>query len=101
MAQLLGLAELDRLHLKVTSHDLDTAEDPTPFLEALVDAFGPERVCWGSDHPQHQTKTHPESLALARHAARNLSAADQAAFLGGSATRLWWPPLVSRSAHAC
>lgn len=91
MAQLLALADLTRLHLKVTSHNLDTDEDPAVFLDALVDAFGPTRVCWGSDHPQHQTKTYPEMLDIARNATRNLTAADRAAFVGGNAMRLWWP----------
>ena len=51
MAPLLGLADLTRLHLKVTSHNLDTDGDPLVFLDALVEAFGPERVCLGVRPP--------------------------------------------------
>ena len=90
MADLLGLADLESLHLKVTSHNLDDGNDPAVFLEALVEAFGPTRLCWGSDHPQHQSRTYPEMLTLARQSARDFGAADRAAFLGANALRLWW-----------
>lgn len=92
MGQLLSLAELPRLHLKVTSHNLDTDEDPASFLDTLVSAFGAKRVCWGSDHPQHQKRSYAELLGIARTAARNLGVEDRGSFLGGNAARLWWRP---------
>jgi L-fuconolactonase len=84
------LAELRSLHLKVTSHNLDGPDDPAAFLEPLVAAFGPERLAWGSDHPQHQSLTYPQMVALARRACRNLAPHEQAAFLDGTARRLWF-----------
>ncbi len=92
LADLLRLAELPALHLKVTSHNLDSGADPAAFLEPLVEAFGSDRLCWGSDHPQHDSRTYREMLDLARHAARNLTRTERDAFLGGNGLRLWWPP---------
>ena len=91
-ADLLRLAALPALHLKVTSHNLDTGADPAAFLEPLVDAFGVDRLCWGSDHPQHESRTYGEMLDLAQHAARNLTRSEREAFLGANSLRLWWPP---------
>lgn len=87
---LLHLAELRSLHLKVTSHNLDGPDDPASFLEPLVSAFGPERLTWGSDHPQHQSLTYAEMVALARRASRKFAPHEQAAFLEGTARRLWF-----------
>lgn len=87
---LAAMADLPALHLKVTSHNLDDGNDPATFVEPLAGAFGAERLCWGSDHPQHESKTYPEMLDLARHAARNLTPPDRASFLGGNALELWW-----------
>lgn len=91
-ADLRHLAALPRLHLKVTSHNLDGGDDPAAFLEPLVAAFGPERLTWGSDYPQHQSLTYPEMVALARRASRNLAPHEQRAFLDGTARRLWFTP---------
>ena len=92
---LLGLADLPALHLKVTSHNLHSADDPAELLDRLAGAFGVGRLAWGSDHPQHQSLTYPEMVALARHACRGLDAAEQDAFLDGTSRRLWF-----RGAHA-
>jgi predicted TIM-barrel fold metal-dependent hydrolase len=92
------LAELPALHLKVTSHNLDGSDDPAAFLEPLVAAFGPERLAWGSDHPQHQSQTYAEMVALAQRACRNLAPHEQAAFLDGTARRLWFGGVTSSPA---
>src|SRR5262249_13561479 len=86
------LADLPALHLKVTSRNLEEADDPAAFLESLVAAFGPERLAWGSDHPQHSSLTYPDMVGLARRAARNLAPPEQAAFLDGTGRRLWFEP---------
>jgi len=88
---LLALAELPALHLKVTSHNLDGPADPAAFVEPLAGAFGADRLMWGSDHPQHQTLTYPQMVALAQRACRNLAPADQDAFLDATSRRLWFP----------
>lgn len=97
MDRLCALAELPAVHLKVSSHNLDHSDDAAAFVETVVGAFGASRVCWGSDHPQHQGKTYAEKVDLARDAARNLSPEDRALFLGGTAARLWPTPRTSAS----
>lgn len=92
---LTALADLPQLHVKVTSHNLDGPSDPAAFLEPLAEAFGAGRICWGSDHPQHQSLDYDEMVALARRAARNLGNDDQANVLGGTSARLWWPSASS------
>ncbi len=87
---LLALAELPALHLKVTSHNLHQADDPAAFLDRVVEVFGAHRLAWGSDHPQHQSLTYPQMVALARQACRHLSPDEQDAFLGGTSRRLWF-----------
>ncbi len=88
--ELLSLRDLPPLHVKVTSHNLEAADDPAAFVERLVAAFGPDRVCWGSDHPQHQTLPYPTMLQLARRAASQLPPEHRHAFFAGNSLRLWW-----------
>ncbi len=90
MADLAAMADLPALHLKVTSHNLDHDADPATFVDTLAAAFGANRLCWGSDHPQHQTKTYRQMLDLALDASRHLTADERTAFLGGNAAALWW-----------
>jgi predicted TIM-barrel fold metal-dependent hydrolase len=89
---LFDLADLDAISLKISSHVLHEAEavgDPAAFVDAVAAQFGADRICWGSDFPQTQIP-YPDMVALAQHAARNLSAGDQEQFFAGTATTLWW-----------
>ncbi|MEZ5168591.1 MAG: amidohydrolase family protein [Acidimicrobiales bacterium] len=100
--RLCALADLPAVHLKVTSHNLDSHApaapgDPSGFVDTLIAAFGASRVCWGSDHPQHQGRTYTEKVDLAHRAARNLTPTDRALFLGGTAARLWPTPATTTS----
>jgi L-fuconolactonase len=88
---LFALASVSSITCKVTSHNLDRA-DGTALLERLAAAFGPERLAWGSDFPQHNTKTYAECVALALDATRTFSAVDRTQFLAATAKRLWAPP---------
>jgi predicted TIM-barrel fold metal-dependent hydrolase len=101
-----GWAALDRLaavasvSLKVTSYVLEAAErddgDPAAAVERLGSAFGADRLCWGSDHPQDLTRSYPGKRALAEHATRDLDAAARRSFFGELAARLWFaagPPV--------
>jgi L-fuconolactonase len=90
----LALADLPSITLKVTSHNLDavTEGEPAGFVDRLVAEFGADRLCWGSDYPQHQARTYAGMLDLARSATRHLDAAERAQFLGTTSLRLWWPP---------
>jgi len=90
---LFALADLPNLHLKVSTHVLDAAAksigEPAPFVEALVERFGAERVMWGSDFCQTHDRPYAELVKLARRAFGTLSEEDQALCLGGTARRLW------------
>jgi L-fuconolactonase len=93
MADLVSLRDYTNLRLKVTTTILrqhpPASGDQRDVLERLCDAFGVERLMWGSDYPQHYTEPYADHLALARFACSRLSAADQARFLGGTALELW------------
>ncbi|MEZ4279094.1 MAG: amidohydrolase family protein [Myxococcota bacterium] len=92
-ASLFALARYPKLHLKVTTHVLDAtieqAGEALPFVRQLVDAFGAERLMWGSDFCQIQGRRYAELVALGRSAFDGLPAAERAACLGGTAARLW------------
>jgi predicted TIM-barrel fold metal-dependent hydrolase len=92
-AALMELAAVEEVRLKVTTHVL-AAWDAEARLEQMVTrlaaGFGAHRLCWGSDHPQHQGLTHQHKLDLARRATRNLSTAEQHDFFAGTATALGW-----------
>jgi predicted TIM-barrel fold metal-dependent hydrolase len=92
-AALFALAGLAALRLKVTTHVL-SAWDAEARLEAtverLADAFGAGRLCWGSDHPQHQGLSYGEKLALAERAVHGFTADDRDRFCAGTAQALGW-----------
>ena len=83
LGPVLALADLPPVHLKVSSHVLAPEPDPAAFVARLTEAYGPDRLCWGSDHPQHGGD-YGELVALGRRAC------DDEAFLGGTAQRLWF-----------
>jgi predicted TIM-barrel fold metal-dependent hydrolase len=88
--ELLALADHTGLHLKVTSHVLESAgPHASAFVELLVDRFGAERLVWGSDYPQTHDRTYAELVALGREACAGLSLPDRARVLGENALRLW------------
>ncbi len=92
---LLRTAETSSIRLKVTTHVLDAWLRQGRLDQAfadLVDAFGTDRMCWGSDHPQHQGSTYAEKLALARHATRHLDGQQRSRFFVGTAVELGWAP---------
>lgn len=90
---LFALADLSNLHCKVTTNVLEMASaggaSPQSFVEALVGAFGAERVMWGSDFCQTHHRTYLELVELGREAFSTLSASQQALCLGGTVARLW------------
>lgn len=89
---LLALAKLPNVHVKAAAVG-DYALDPYPFrsldgaLHRIFDAFGPERILWGSDlsrlhHPYRQCVTHfSETLPW-------LSNADLERIMGANVCRL-------------
>ena len=89
-APLLELAVFPNLHLKVTSHVLEEAgDDAAAFVEHLAEAFGAERLLWGSDYPQTHDRSYAALVELGRDARAALPADDRDRFLGGNALRLW------------
>lgn len=87
---LLALADLPAIHLKVSTHVLAPMGDGADLVDLLAERFGPERVCWGSDHPQTASMPYPAMVDLGRHSARRLSPAARDAFLTSTARRLWF-----------
>jgi L-fuconolactonase len=87
-APLLTLADLPAVHLKVSSHLLESADDPAALVSRLGDTFGSVRLCWGSDFPQ-TSLDYGSLLALGHAAAEGLAAAARDDFLGATAARLW------------
>ena len=66
-------------------------EDLKPRFDALLAAFGPDRLMWGSDFPfvQLQTGGQAGSLDAIRRFAKDLPKPQQAAILGGTAQKLF------------
>ena len=90
LANLLTLADLPTVHLKVSTHVLEPLPDPADFIDVLAEHFGPARMCWGSDHPQTHSMSYGAMVDLGQRAARRLPTADQESFLAGTAKRLWF-----------
>ena len=88
------LAELPQVHMKVSSYVLEAAEaadgDAAPSVERLVELFGADRLCWGSDHPQDQRHDYAGKVALAVRAARTLSDAQRTDLFDATGARLFF-----------
>jgi L-fuconolactonase len=66
------------------------ATDFTPFLDVVLDTFGPDRLMIGSDWPVcRQAAEYDVTLDIVRAAIAPLSSDEQDAILGGTATR-WY-----------
>jgi L-fuconolactonase len=67
-----------------------TPSDITPFVDVALDAFGADRLVFGSDWPVSvQAATYAEVVGFATGACASLSPAERAAVLGGNARRLY------------
>jgi predicted TIM-barrel fold metal-dependent hydrolase len=88
-AALVRLAEVPGVHLKVTSLNLG-GSGSSDWLGGLVGAFGPDRLCWGSDHPQTQDLSYSDMRRVAEDAATELSEGEREDFFAGTSLRLWW-----------
>ena len=89
---LFELAECPNLYLKVTTWSLAAlAEQPTgpaPFIERLVQAYGANRLTWGSNAPR-TPGDYVTFAGLARSAVETLSDDDAAWLLGKTAFSLY------------
>lgn len=67
-----------------------TAKDLKPYAEVVLDAFGPERVMWGSDWPVSRLRgEYADWWAATQKLCAYLSEDERAAIFGGSATRFY------------
>jgi predicted TIM-barrel fold metal-dependent hydrolase len=86
-------AALPNVHVKVSTNALDQSVkaggDPRDFVTALVDAYGPERIQWGSDWSQTHDRPYSELVA---YAGRAFSVIPENArhWVEGDAARLFW-----------
>lgn len=68
--------------------------DAYPWVKRVYDAFGPDRLLWGTGYPGaarafYQRPTLAEELALLREGIPFFTQADRHKILGGNAARLW------------
>lgn len=76
----------------VTEADLQNwkQEDFTPFLEVALEAFGPDRLMFGSDWPVCLLAAeYEEVLGIVQHFVSKLSAAEQQQIMGGNAVEFY------------
>jgi L-fuconolactonase len=90
------LAEHPRVYCKVSgmvteaAWDRWTARDFRPYLDVVVEAFGTERIMFGSDWPVCTVAgSYAEVMGLAYAYASQFSASEQAAMGGGNAARFY------------
>lgn len=92
-SSLFDLARFDHLHLKVSGLLLAQVEKaggrPADFVARAAAEFGGERLLWGSDYPQTHDRSYRDLVSLCTGAASDLRDEDRAAYLGGTALRLW------------
>ena len=94
-AHVAALGKLARVRCKVTglvgaAGAGWTIDGIRPWFDALVDAFGPQRLMWGSDWPcLERTATYRSWWAATVAITREWSPEDRAAFLGGVARRFY------------
>jgi L-fuconolactonase len=70
-----------------------TVGDLQPYVDTLVELFGPDRLMWGSDWPVCTlAASYDEVLGVARSCLSGRSADESAAVFGGTATRVYRLP---------
>jgi predicted TIM-barrel fold metal-dependent hydrolase len=89
---LFDMAAFPGVHLKLTNRTLAAAaqggSDPVSFVEAVVAAFGADRIAWGSNFPAAEGAL-AELLAEAQAALAPLPEAQRALIFSGVATKLY------------
>jgi len=67
-----------------------TVDDLRPYVEHVIECFGPQRIAWGSDWPVMTLNTDYERwLEVAKQLIESLSPADQSGIMGLNAVRLY------------
>lgn len=98
LPSLLRLGKYENVIVKCTGMP-ELSTEPYPFLDlwphlgSIIEAFGVERVIWGSDYTQHEEElTYRESVDYIR-ASDRLGETEKRAILGGNLESLIeWPP---------
>jgi predicted TIM-barrel fold metal-dependent hydrolase len=85
--RLLALARHPNLYLKFTTHNVRDASSPQAFMRRVIDAFGAQRIAWGSNYPASAGSL-AQLLGDARDAISLLSASEQQQILSGTANTL-------------
>ena len=96
MVEMLRAAEQPNIYVKLSGFAYSSAvswdfpyHDTLPIVRRLYEAFGPDRMCWGSDYPVVRFfMTHRQSLEAFRTHCTFVPEADKAAILGGTLLRL-------------
>ena len=93
--QLCKLARHPNVHVKISRlHSLGDKKPPhqelIPMIKRVIDAFGPDRIMWGSDSPyQVVTESYSDSINLIRDHL-DLSASERQSILNDTAARLFF-----------
>jgi predicted TIM-barrel fold metal-dependent hydrolase len=95
---LLRLARHDNVFVKLTalpvmSNSCYPHRDVWPWIVATVEAYGAERLLWGSDHPfTAPGGEYADSLTILDEVLPNISAADRHSIVSGTARKLYRIP---------
>jgi len=95
LAEMKQLAALPQVHCKLSGLLTEAGPYPAadlvaPYVRAILDLFGPDRVLWGSDWPVLRLAgDYEEWLAMCRSFVAHLAAEQQAAVFGGNAIRFY------------
>jgi L-fuconolactonase len=91
-ASLFTLAKYPSVYLKTTSrtaeHSMGGKATPETFFRKVIDAFGSERVMWGSNFPAHEGKL-SDMVALTMKVISSLPVSDQQNIMAGTAKRIY------------
>ncbi len=95
LKKLLALARYPKVFVKI-SHTWSLSKEPYPYrdtwpqVKALYDAFGPQRLMWGSDWPLVERHCgYGRALALVRDEMDFLTAEDKSWILSQTVERVW------------
>jgi L-fuconolactonase len=95
LEKLLDLARFPRVYVKI-SHTWSLSRQPYPFRDThdqvhkLYDAFGPQRLMWGTDWPiSERWCAYAQTLSVVRDEMKFLNAEDKLWILGKTVERIW------------
>lgn len=95
LADMKRLAALPQVHCKLSGLLTEAGSNPgaesvKPYVDAIIDIFGPERVLWGSDWPVLRLASDYDSwLAMSKSLLAHLPPQQQAAVFGSNAVRFY------------